>query len=516
MPARPPAGLPTRTFNGFVWSLGGSAFQALLQLATLAALARLLSPADFGVVAAGLTVIGIGSIVAQLGVAPALVHVRLLKPAYAHTASAIALLLGLALAVGCALSAEALAKFFGFQSLAPLLVVLSLSFPIRALGLVAEATIQRSLRFRALGGIDVASFAIGYAGIGIGVALAGKGPWALVAAHLGQTTVRTLLLLVATRDRFGLALHAVALRRLVRFGGGLTLAQLAHAIAAQADHIIVGRALGSAPLGQYSRASQLLVMPASLVANAIDRVLFPTLARLRHDIAKLGAMYLRGIAAVGFVLIPTGCAIAVLAPEIVGALLGPGWSQAVLPLRLLASSLALRAGFQLGDSLARATGAVYRSGWRQGVYAACVIGGAAIGSRWGLGGVATGVVLACAIKFVLMADLATRIAGVRWRDLLRADREGLLLGGVVTAAGQSLAYLLREAALPPVGILAAASLALSVLIGSLIVGFPRIFSSVEASITRRYLAAIWSQLGRVVSATKPVLPTMSGNEPNRP
>ena len=457
---RPSSGLGGRTLHGLIWSFAGTGTQAVLQLVTVGVLARVLSLEAFGVVAAAMVIIGVSMIVSQLGLTAALVHARRLHDRHVGAALALSLSLGLGLGACCFLGAAPLAAALRMDALAPVLRALALMFPLRACGLVAEALLQRQLRFRALSVIDVVSYAAGYGAVGVGLAIAGYGVWALVAAQLGQTAIRTVLLLTSARHSWRLSMHRGAMNRLLHYGGGLTFAQLANALATNVDNFVVGRWLGAGPLALYSRAYQLLVMPASLFSSVLDRVLFPVMSRVRGDRARLGRAYLQAVGIACIATLPAGAALVVLAPEVTRVLLGPNWDGAIRPLQILACGMMFRASFQLGDSLARAMGAVYASGSRQSAYAASVLLGAWVGHFWGIVGVAAGVLAALAVKYGMMAQLSLRLTGGSWVSFARAHGAGALLTATTSAFALVVAHACRIAGLPAIVTLVACGLAI--------------------------------------------------------
>ena len=163
-------------------------------------------------------------------------------------------------------------------------------------------------------------------------------------------------------------------------------------------------------LGYYSRAYQLVAMPAMLLGQMMDRVLFPVMASFQHARARLAEAYRRGISLVATVMAPLSVLIVMLAPEIVRVLLGPDWGPVVAPLRVLALGLVCRTGYKISDSLARSVGTVYKRAWRQAIYAALVVTGALVGRRWGITGVAWGVLVGAGGAVAVGLLTAARIA----------------------------------------------------------------------------------------------------------
>jgi hypothetical protein len=106
--------------------------------------------------------------------------------------------------------------------------------------------------------------------------------------------------------------------------------------------------------------------------------------------------------------------------------------------------LLMRTSYKMSDSLARATGAVYRRAWRQSVYAGCVLGGAWIGHFWGVAGVAAGVLGAVTINFLLMAELSLKETGAGWGRFLAAHRHAAQTAVCAALIAYPLAGLLRK------------------------------------------------------------------------
>lgn len=442
-------GMTERTLGGLFWAFLGTGSQAVLQILVLVVLARLLTPIDFGIVAAAMVVIGFSAIFSHLGVGPALVQRRELTPAHIRVGFVISILLGFAFAGLIWLLAPALAVFFQVETLTPVLRVLAWVFPIQGLATVAESLLQRELRFRALAVADVVSVAVGYGAVGIVLAVLDWGVWALVAAHLGQNVLRTLLLLLMQPHAKAPLLERRACAELLYFGGGFAAGRVSNYIALQGDHLIVGRWLGALALGLYSRAYHLMTGPVVLLGQVLDKVLFPAMAHVQDRRDRLADAYRRGVALIAIVIIPGSAVACILAPELIYILLGPDWHEVTLPFQILATAMLFRTSYKMSDSLSRATGAVYRRALRQTAYAALVILGAWIGHFWGLAGVAVGVVAAVAGNFLLMAQLSLSLTGLTWRTFAAAHLPGLVLGTLIGLTTAGTAWLLRSVEISP-------------------------------------------------------------------
>ena len=466
-------GLTRATIGGLFWTFLSSGAQALLQLLVLVLLARLLPPASFGIVQAALLVVGFSLIFSQLGVGPAVVQRPGLETVHITTGFTLSWLFGAGMTILTFLLAPLLAHFFHMPELNAVVKVMSVVFLIQGASVVAESLVQRDLRFRLMAIIEIAAFAFGFGVVGVAMALLGFGLWALVGANIVQAAVKAVLLLALQPHSKRFTLDRRATRELLYFGGGYTAARLGNYVAGMGDSLVVGRFLGADALGLYGRAYQLMSAPAVLLGTAVDRALFPAMAKVQHDPERLVLAYRRGVASLALVMLPVSIPLYVFAREVTLTLLGPSWMGAVLPLQIFALGLLFRTSYKMSDSIARATGAVYRRAWRQGVYGVMCTLGAFCGLPWGISGAALGVTAAIAINFILMAHLSLILSEMTWTAFWEAHVPAVKLAVVFGAESGLLAFGLRAWGLPPAAILAVSALVLSATVLILIRSTPQ-------------------------------------------
>ena len=205
----------------------------------------------------------------------------------------------------------------------------------------------------------------------------------------------------------------------------------------------------------------------------MDQALFPAMAKVQEHREPLASAYRGAAAVVACVVLPISAGLWVLAPEIVAVILGPGWEGAIAPFGVLSLVVLFRATYKISDSLARATGAVYRRAWRQAVYAVAVVVFGALGQRYGLAGLATGVAVAITLNFLLMADLSTRLAALSWRDIASAHLGALPAFLVTWGAAALCADLTRALGWPALAVIATCMLATGLVLAALVVAAPR-------------------------------------------
>ena len=426
---------------------------AVAELVTILVMARLLSANDFGLYAAAFAIIRLSAILEGLGVAPAIVQRPMLEERHLRVGFTLSLLLSLSIAGLVWATAPVIAHLMRLPDLAPVVRAGCVVFLCQGFATVALASAQRALRFRWLAMVDAGAFAIGFVLIGLTLGWLGFGVWALVGALITQHLLRMIVLLAGQPHPKRPMLERRAAGELLYFGGGYTIARVFTYLAGHADKLVVGRSLGAGALGLYSVASQLMTAPAVIFGQILDRVLFPTMALVQQEPARLARAYRSGVAACALFTLPASVIVAIVAPELVLVLVGRGWEGVVVPLQILALGMLFRTSCKLSDSGIRATGAVYARAWRQAIYAVAVVVGSAAGQIWGVGGVALGVVAALTINFVLMAQLSLRLTGLRWSEFAMAHVPGLALAGVLGTSVWALADRLRELEVSPLVLL---------------------------------------------------------------
>jgi len=492
-----------RVGNSLLWSFSGAAGCTVLEVLLLVVLARLLTPQDFGIVAAALIVVRFSSMFSQLGVGPAIIQREELLAAHVRTGVALSLLFGAACGMVVLLLAAPAAALLRIEGLRPVLEVMCLLFPVQAMSVVAHSLLQRELKFGRIALAELPAVGLGYGLTGIALAAAGWGAWALVGAHLARTALRTALLIAVRPHPLVPRLDRRAARELLCFGTGHTGGNVAAYVANQAGGLVIGRWLGAAALGIYGRAHQLMVSPVVLFSKARDKVLFSTMARAQSDPGSLDDAYRRGITLTAVVVLPASVVLCVLTPELVALLLGPGWSGVVLPGQILAMGILLQSGHRLSDSLIRASGRVYRNAWRQGVFAVAVILGAWIGQHRGVGGATLGMLAALAVHYLVMATLSLSITGGTSSGFGAAHLPSFGLTALVGSAVWSAAGLLRAWDMPPALVLLAtlAGAGLSLLLACL---RPRLFLGEDGT---QVLAQFRKRLRESRSAARESPPT---------
>lgn len=321
--------------SGLRWGVASVVAMTLFQLGLMAAMARLLEPAAFGIMAMVNVAIRLLGHFGQLGLGPALVQKPRLDDADVRLALGIALAVSLAAAAVAVAAAPLAGTLFGQRQVAPLVQAMALGFVLSGLAMVPLALLRRALRFRALAAVETGSYVLGYGAVGLGAAAAGWGVWSLVVATLAQGLLTALA-------AYALVRHPLVprwrgdRRALLGYGVRHSAIGLVEFAAANLDTVVIARLVGEAGLGLYNRALLLATLPVEKVAGVTARVLFPVLSAAQAERDKVAAAFVLGLAANGALAAAFSLGMAAAADEVVGVLLGDAWGGAVPVLRVLA------------------------------------------------------------------------------------------------------------------------------------------------------------------------------------
>jgi PST family polysaccharide transporter len=319
--------LKERSVRGVAATAGAQAVRVLLQVGSVMVLSRLLSPAEFGIVAMVMPIIGIVMLFNEFGLNHAVVQRREITWAQLSALFWANLAISTGLGLLVIASAPAVAWFYGEPRVAPITASLSVLLVLGGLAAQPMALLSRQMRFGLLSAIDVAASVVGILA-GVAGALAGLGAWALVAMPLGNAAAYLLLAWLLAGWRPQRPRREPGILALLRFGGSITVSNLVGHVANNVDKVMIGLASGPVALGLYERTGRLTVQPMWQAILPLARVAVPLLSRLQDDGGRYRAAYLRLLGAMLAATTPGIVCAIVLAEPVVVTLLGASWRDA--------------------------------------------------------------------------------------------------------------------------------------------------------------------------------------------
>ncbi len=460
MTSRPP-NLGRRLRVGAKWSGAEVLLNLPLRLATLAILARLLTPTEFGVFAAAVTVIEFARPLGSLSIDHALVQSKSLSDETIAFASLFAIGLSCIVGLLIAINADAVRLLYDDPEVPGLLTALAVSIPLSAVSGLLLAVLRRKLAFRELS-IAVLLSSAAAAVTSVAVAALGGGVWALVVGYYVDLVLRASFALRLVRPRLVRPRLGAEARRLLRFGGGTSLSLSLNFWALHGDYVVIGSVLGAKPLGFYSRAYQLISTVPGMLGHLHNMVLFPAFSRAQSDRTYLQNALRVGTEATAAVTLPLCAWGLVLGPEVIFVLLGPGWEKAIVPFQILSLGVYFRTGYRFAASIVWAKGRVFALSACQGVYGLLIVFGALFGAQWGIAGVAVATLVALFVFYVLLYGLTAKTVGASLGSFLGVHVGPGAIFLIVLVTASPVRWSLVELGWPPLAVLVATVAASSV------------------------------------------------------
>jgi O-antigen/teichoic acid export membrane protein len=427
------------------------------QTLSVAILARLLTPEDFGVVAAVAPVTALVILFQDFGLQQAIVQRREISQEQLSPAFWFTLSLGLGCGVLLASLAPAVAAFYGDGRLLALTIATAPSIVIASAGSIPVALLNRKLRFKTLAIIETVS-ALTVFGVAIAAAWSGAQYWALIVGTFAGNVVIFFGAWYSAGWRPSRPALRLPERVMLRFGANLVGFGLVNFLARNLDNVLIGCFSGAVALGYYDRAYKLLLLPLYNVNAPLSRVTVPLLSRIESDKPRLRNAFLKIASQVGLVTIPGMAALVATSGETVEVLFGPGW-QPVAPIFAWLGLAGLVQPITWAVTWLLVAQGRTATMFRWGAYASSTaVLSFAIGLRWG----AVGVACAYAVgEYVLRLPVVyltvQRVGPVTASDLVK------LQGSLLAAAG--LTVLISNEILRPYALsgiyLVAATVALS-------------------------------------------------------
>jgi PST family polysaccharide transporter len=431
--ADPTPTISARAARGAAWLGASFATAQLISFVTTIVLARLLRPADFGVVAMANLMLAFVGPLHDSGLAAAFVARRERVRECAATLAWTTPVTGALAWAAVVVVAPLVGRLFGDPAVVPVVRVLGATFLLRGLAAAPMAVITKELAFGARS-FAVTSGALVEAVVGIGLALAGVGLWSLVAGQVAGAGVTAATAWTYAPWRPWGHFSRVRLREMGRFGRHMVAGNVLGFVGSYLDNIVVGRLLGATALGLYGTAFRWGRLPSMALGATVNPVAFPSYVAVRADGDRLARAYLRVVRTVSSVAVPAALGLAMAAPALVGALYPAEWQPMVAPLRIFAL-------FGLVNAIVATTGEVFKAtdqpGWIPGLAAVhlpvLALGLWLLAGR-GPGGAAAALTLAALVSGAVAVPAALRAIGLPIRRLASALVPQAAAGAVMVGA----------------------------------------------------------------------------------
>lgn len=321
--------------KGSLWAALDSWASEIANLTFFLLLVRLLGPEQFGLVAIAMVFVAITTDLIGYSVSQVLIQRRELTDCLCDTVFLLILALaggGAALMAG---AAPLISKVFDAPTLTPILRWLSLALVLQALASVPLAILTRTMRFDTIAKRSLAMIAAG-GSVGLSLAWAGFGAFALVGQILTQSVVSALMLYRASPWRPRLRGSLADLHAIRGYASSVVGNRIVVQFDERAPQAVIGLIIGPAAVGYYNIAARLLDILIRMFVVPINQVALPGIAQVQENPARIRGILESGIGAASLIGCPAFLGTVVIAPDLIPIALGVTWTPAAPVLQLLA------------------------------------------------------------------------------------------------------------------------------------------------------------------------------------
>lgn len=333
--------IESQALAGFRWTASVRLVSQVLTWAITLVVIRLLSPADYGLLAMATVFVTFLAMFSELGLGAAIVQKSEVNIVLLRRIFGVVLVIHFSIAALLLVFAPLIADFYEEPRVIAVIRVFSLQFMLAGFAVIPEAQLQRKMEFRNRSLLDLSSAMVASVTT-LMLAFSGAGVWALVAGSLLSQLWKTVGINWLSPFWHWPDFSVKDLQSLLNFGGNFTAVQVIWIFLSQVDILICAKFLGKEVLGFYSVAMHLASLPSQRVLGLVNQVAFPAFSRMQNDLEKMGENVLKGVRILSFFGFPVLWGMSSIAPEIIEVVLGPKWMSSIFPLQVLTLIIPLR------------------------------------------------------------------------------------------------------------------------------------------------------------------------------
>jgi O-antigen/teichoic acid export membrane protein len=427
--------------RGLTWSLFGTFGTKLGSFALGLVLARLLTPADFGVFAVALAVTAFAMHVNDAGIIAACVQWRGKLEEMAPTGAVIAVLSSVFVYLVLWFGAPAFATLSGAPEATPVVRLLTFVIVVDGITAVRSAALMRRFQQDLLTKANLIGM-MANAAVALPLAFAGAGAYSFASGQVAGSIVTGVLIFKMANLPIRLGFDRQIMEKLLKFGLPLAASLGIESVLLNADFVIVGNVLGVVALGYYLLAFNVSNWVPGLIGTAVRYVSIPGFSRLaEQDAEALTLGVRRSVPVLMSAVLPVAVVMATLAPQVVDFFYGDKWGPSAVVLRYLSVLMVVRMLTSLAFDILTSLGATRITVWLNAGWAIALVPALWIGTHLdGIRGAAIAHAVVAVVIALPLALLALRLAGISLLPTLPA-----LVRPAVGAALAAAVILLMEA-----------------------------------------------------------------------
>lgn len=333
--------LSKKVSKGLIWTYLERIAAQVVTLIITVVLARLIAPAEYGIIAIVTIFITIADSFVTSGFGNALIQKKDADDLDFSTTFYFSIAFSFVIYLILFFCAPLIATFYDMPQLIPVIRVMGLRLPIAAINSVQQAYVSKTMEFRkfffsTIGGTLVSAAA------GILFAWLGFGVWALVVQYLSNVTIGTIVLCFTSGWRPKLIYSQKRMNKMLSFGWKIMFVGVATSVYANLRNLAIGKKFNEVELSYSTKGEQFPNTIAGNINSSISKVLFPVLAENQNDIFAIKSIMRRSITVGNYVLMPILFGLAVVAEPFVLVLLGDAWAECIPFLQIMCIVYALQ------------------------------------------------------------------------------------------------------------------------------------------------------------------------------
>lgn len=429
--------LKKQAVSGVKWSGISMGAVTGFQFITLAVLARLLSPSDFGLMGMIMVVVGFAQAFADMGISNAIIHRQDATKNQLSSLYWLNIIAGIIVFFVVCASAPIVVGFYHEPRLYNLLYLTAVIFLITPFGQQFQILMQKELRFNELAKIEIATSIVNSA-VAIVLAFSGLGVYSLIWGQLAGTSTKVLMLFSMGWQHWGPGFYfsKYDLKGYLSFGLYQMGERSINYLNSNLDYLLIGSMLGAKSLGYYTLAYNLIIRPSLLINPVITKVAFPVFSRMQSETDRLKRGYLKVLQLLSTVNFPMMAGLAVVAPMAVPVIFGEQWLPSIILIQILTLVGLLRStGSPVGSLLLAKGRADLGFKWNIALMITQIPGlylGAKLG---GMVGVAIAFAILMAIYFIFNYLILIRtLLGPCLREYIQSMWPSLWTSGIMAVA----------------------------------------------------------------------------------
>lgn len=339
------------------WNMFSQTFKVLVQVVNIVYLAKIIPPAEYGLMAMALVIFNFGILLRDLGTSAAIIQRKELTHPLINTVFWLNTIMGIVLAIIVFSSSPLIANFYQQPQLIPILMMLSITFPLSSCAAAHLALLERDSKFKIVSIIEVTSATVSVV-CAVVLANLGYGVYSLVVQAIILNLMSAIQFWFASnwRPTVRSFIDFQVLKDVFSFSANLSLFNFVNYFSRNADSFIIGKFMSASVLGSYNLAYRIMLFPLQSLTFVTTRSLYPILSKSQDDNKSISSLYLKCVFVILFITMPLMVGLAYFSEPFVRLVFGAQWYLTADVLKWLAPTAIIQSVLSTTGSVFMAKG----------------------------------------------------------------------------------------------------------------------------------------------------------------